>query len=821
MEKIVNRIHTIRHRKFYILFSLLLSVSLVTSSMPMSAQQSPKPATQPSSTTPLDPGWPREIQKGGARLILYQPQIDEWKDYRDLTATMALSITPAGGQPALGVASLTARTMTDPDSRTVTIRDIGVTSTRFPSLDPETAKAMDSLLHQLLPTNVVTISLDRIMANIQRSRASEKPVPVNPDPPPIFVSNGPAILLMVDGEPVRAPIEKLKLEFVVNTNWDLFYDPSGKRYYLLSDRTWLSAADLKGPWAVTGKLPADMSKLPPNQNWDDVKKAIPPSVSPSVKGPEVFYSSKPAELILFNGKPVYSKIQGTNLVYATNTDSDVFRDTQENQFYFLTSGRWFRAKSLEGPWGYAEANLPHDFAMIPPDSPPGRVLASVPGTQEAEDAVLLAQIPTTAIVNRAEAEAKVKVSYDGQPQFKPIENTSMQYAVNTSDKVIKYGDVYYLCLQGVWFMSTQSDGPWKTADSIPKEIYTIPPTSPVYNVTYVTVSNPTPTTVESSYTSGYMGMFMIGTAVGLTVAYGTGYYYPPYYYWGPYPYPIYRPYPYTYGVYAVYNPYTGGYRVGHAVYGPYGAAGGSAWYNPATGRYGRSATVQTPYGGRTVASTYNPWTGGYGATSQGHNAYSQWGSSVAVRGDDWARTGHVTTSRGTVAGINSSQGSGAIARGSGGGFVAGGSGNNVYAGKDGNVYKKDSSGSWSKYDNGSWNPVDTSGAKQQAQQKAQSSGVTRESATQSAQSRQSTLQGSGTQSSQTLSQTRTSQAGSRTNSVSPDTMSGLNREASARQRGDQQVSRQQQWSRSGGASGGGFGGARSGGGGARMGGRRR
>ena len=817
----MNRIHTLRHRKFYTLLCLLLSVSLVAASMPISAQQSPNPATKPSTTASLDPGWPREIQKDGARLVVYQPQVDEWKEYRDLTAEVAFSLTAPGGQPTPGVASLTARTMADPDSRTVTIRDIGITSTRFPSLDPEAAKKMDLLFHQLFPSRVVTISLDRLMANIERSRSSERPVAVNPDPPRIFVSYGPAILLLVDGEPVRAPIEKLKLEFVVNTNWDLFFDLSGKRYYLLNDRTWLSAAGLNGPWAVTGKLPADMSKLPPNQNWDDVKKAIPPTVSPTVKGPEVFYSSTPAELVVFKGKPVYAKIEGTNLVYATNTDNDLFRDTQENQFYYLTSGRWFRARSLEGPWSYAEGNLPKDFAMIPPNSPAARVLPSVPGTQEAEDAVLLAQIPTTAIVNRAEAEAKVKVSYDGQPQFKPIEKTSMQYAVNTPDKVIKYGDVYYLCLQGVWFISTQPDGPWKTADSIPKEIYTIPPSSPVYNVTYVTVSNPTPTTVETSYTSGYMGMFMIGTAVGLTVAYGTGYYYPPYYYWGPYPYPIYRPYPYTYGVHAVYNPYTGGYRVGHAVYGPYGAAGGSAWYNPATGRYGRSATVQTPYGGRTVASAYNPWTGGYGATSQGHNAYSQWGSSVAVRGDDWARTGHVTTSRGTVAGINSSQGSGAIARGSGGGFVAGGSGNNVYAGKDGNVYKKDSSGSWSKYDNGGWNPVDTSGAKQQAQQKAQSSGVTRDSATQSAQSRVGTGQGTGTQSTQNLSQSRTSQAASRTSSVSPDTMSGLNRDASARQRGDQQVSRQQQMSRSGGASGGNYGGARAGSGGARMGGGRR
>jgi hypothetical protein len=49
----------------------------------------------------------------------------------------------------------------------------------------------------------------------------------------------------------------------------------------------------------------------------------------------------------------------------------------------------------------------------------------VPGTQEASDAVLLAQVPTTAIVNRAQAEAQVKVAYAGEPQFIPIESTTL------------------------------------------------------------------------------------------------------------------------------------------------------------------------------------------------------------------------------------------------------------------------------------------------------------------------------------------------------------------------------------------------------------
>src|SRR5439155_17167370 len=122
--------------------------------------------------------------------------------------------------------------------------------------------------------------------------------------------------------------------------------------------------------------------------------------------------------------------------------------------------------------------------------PAARVLVSVPGTEEAKDAILLAQIPTTAVVDPKAAE-QAKVSYTGNPEFKPIEGTSLEYATNTPDKVIKVGDVYYLCLQGVWFMSQGATGPWTTANSVPKEIYTIPPSSPIYNVIYVTqTTNP-------------------------------------------------------------------------------------------------------------------------------------------------------------------------------------------------------------------------------------------------------------------------------------------------------------------------------------------
>ena len=59
--------------------------------------------------------------------------------------------------------------------------------------------------------------------------------------------------------------------------------------------------------------------------------------------------------------------------------------------------------------------------------------------------------------------------YQGTPQFKPIEGTkTVEQAVNTDKDIVKYGDLYYMCFQGVWFMSKAATGPWEVASTIPQ-----------------------------------------------------------------------------------------------------------------------------------------------------------------------------------------------------------------------------------------------------------------------------------------------------------------------------------------------------------------
>ena len=143
-----------------------------------------------------DIGWPREMTQNGARIVYYQPQIDQWTDYRTLDARMAISVTPAGGKPTLGVVSIQARTDADKENRTVLISNIKLTDTRFPSVDVATDAKLDALVRTFFkPDNTMTISLDRLTAEVEEGKVSGPAVKVDNNPPKIFVSRGPTVLL--------------------------------------------------------------------------------------------------------------------------------------------------------------------------------------------------------------------------------------------------------------------------------------------------------------------------------------------------------------------------------------------------------------------------------------------------------------------------------------------------------------------------------------------------------------------------------------------------------------------------------------------------
>ncbi|MEI6915038.1 MAG: hypothetical protein WCL39_07900, partial [Armatimonadota bacterium] len=284
--------------------SLLCVTALLLNSQVVSAQGS---------------AWPKTMTMQGTKLVLYQPQVDEWTNFTDIVFRMAFTLTPQGGKDAVGVMAVQAKTQNNVDTRTVVFTNMVITGTTFPSLSDSDAAQMDQLVRSFVtPGYTVTVPLDGVVACSKKPQMAATPKIKN-DPPTIFVSNGLAILLEVDGKPVEAAIPNTSLSFVVNANWPVFVDNSGPPYYMFGGQQWLKAASLNGAWTPTSSLPADLVNLAQDPQWANLKSAIPPP-TPTTDPPSVIFSNCSADLIMFTGKPVFTAIPGTKLSYATNTD---------------------------------------------------------------------------------------------------------------------------------------------------------------------------------------------------------------------------------------------------------------------------------------------------------------------------------------------------------------------------------------------------------------------------------------------------------------------------------------------------------------------
>jgi hypothetical protein len=360
-----------------------------------------------------------------------------------------------------------------------------------------------------------------------------------------------------------------------------------------------------------------------------------------------------------------------------NTDSNAFLELSTQMYYVMLSGRWYRGEGIVGEleWKHVPNDeLPTPFANIPSDSANGEVLSQVAGTQEARDAVLDNTIPQTAAIDRD--DSSFSVQYDGEPDFAPIEDIRVEYAQNTAAAVFRYGNLYYACNDGVWYVSNSATGSWTVATEIPDAIYKIPASNPHHNVTYVKVYDVTPQVVYVGYTPGYYGSYYYHG----TVVYGSGWYYQPWY--GPYYYPRYP----TWGFHVSYNPYTG-----------WGI--GVSWTN------GPFRVTFSRHGGWWGVGGYRPYPRphvrvGYRKTNINVNI----NNNINIGGGqnrpgDRPQTRPNVYDRPQNSARNAARPATADARQA---RPAGNVQNNVLTDRSGNVYQRGSDGSWSQRDSGQW-----------------------------------------------------------------------------------------------------------------------
>lgn len=733
--------------------------------------KSQSPSGAAGTAKPVDEAWPRKATRGDETISMYQPQVEAWKG-DEVHAYAALSVLSTTKKTAkYGVVWFTARTEVDKVNRQVTLDDFRITKVKFPTMETKEAE-YQAFLQTKLPKTAKVIALDRLEASLAASdseQAGVEALPVNNDPPAIIFTTKPSLLVLIDGPARYRDVGGTGLKLVLNSQSTILHDPEKNEYYLNVMDGWLQAPDLvAGPWTYASKIPDDMKEITKGIQERQQAKAAEGTAAPSLKQakkegkiPEIYLSMAPAELLVTEGAPQFELIPDTELEYVKNTTGNIFKNVASLDYYILIAGRWFRSKSLEsGPWEFVEGqNLPEKFAHIPENSPKAGVLVSVPGTGPAKEALIANAIPQTATITRSQAQ--LEVEYDGEPQFKNIEGTNLQYAVNTATPVIRVDDKnYYAVANAVWFVGAAPVGPWAVATSVPAAIYAIPPSSSLHYVTYVKVYRSTPDVVYLGYTPGYYGTVVSSSSS--TVVYGTGFYYPPYignYWYG-------APYTYGVGVASTWSSGTGwsitigvGYTYGYPYYyypwwGPWGYYGPCCW-GPAWGYgYGgyASANVYGRWGNAAYASTgaawANPYTGNYGGASRTAFQNTQRGTvGVAGRGANTnIYTGNTAGGRGAVGynpqtGIvagggagyagNIYSGEGAAGRGgfayntnTGGGVAAGS--NNIYAGKDGEVYRYNrQTGNWSQNSGDGWKSTSKSQANLQQQQQARSVGQQR------------------------------------------------------------------------------------------------
>src|SRR5262249_41443013 len=249
-----------------------------------------------SASQPVDGGWPRVYDTvSGARLVIYEPQIASWTDQKHMVLYAAVSYQPQGKpSPMLGTIRVDADTSVSVPERLVNFSELTITAVNFPTLERDQLGKLAAEISSSVPRNERVIGLDRVLAAINAS-AEIRPKnmeSVRADPPVVFYSETPAVLVNIDGDPIWSPIKDSDLNFAVNTNWDLFEYPPSTSYYLRNDAQWLKAANVDGPWTSAGELPVSFSKLPDDENWKDVKAALAARKTTVPHVPTVFVSRK-------------------------------------------------------------------------------------------------------------------------------------------------------------------------------------------------------------------------------------------------------------------------------------------------------------------------------------------------------------------------------------------------------------------------------------------------------------------------------------------------------------------------------------------------
>lgn len=126
-----------------------------------------------------------------------------------------------------GAFKLKRMTDTDFENRTVVISDVQVTDTSFPGLDDASVVATEAMVRRLFSSDSVDMALGCLLANLDREQAKFRTVEAAVKPPKRLTSERNALLVLINGEPLREPVGDTALMAVINSPFHGSSTPAG------------------------------------------------------------------------------------------------------------------------------------------------------------------------------------------------------------------------------------------------------------------------------------------------------------------------------------------------------------------------------------------------------------------------------------------------------------------------------------------------------------------------------------------------------------------------------------------------------------------
>lgn len=220
-----------------------------------------------------------------------------------------------------------------------------------------------------VPQEVAALAPDSPEAQPQES--TEEKVDIIPT---LVLVTEPSELIFTNGEAKFKALENTSIRYVTNTDSDILHYSDNQYYVLLSGR-WFTAAGLNGPWEyiASEKLPEDFQKISDESDLAGIRYAIAGTdeASEAVLGSYIPQTAKVERSnvsikVNYDGKPQFTKIPGTELSYAINSEQQVIKSGKK--YYACVDAVWYTADNADGPWQVATVR-PKGVEEIPPESP--------------------------------------------------------------------------------------------------------------------------------------------------------------------------------------------------------------------------------------------------------------------------------------------------------------------------------------------------------------------------------------------------------------------------------------------------------------------